>query len=181
MIAINLAYHKNKLYKTLDYWFSVTLNLNFLEKGLGVVSPPYFVYDFSRKRFLMLHSNNWPNFSSYWTKCVLHLFVTTLNLKLTLSSLSSHFATWPKLQDKNLNILRTKKASEVKLKAFFSNFKGLSIAKNCLRPESAPLILQAAISSKIRINLYMSFKSLSKFNINFAFSSTQKQPSEVFY
>ena len=153
----------------------------FFRKGSGSSFSTLFCVWFFKKKVLMLHSNNWPNFSSYWTKCVLHLFVTTLDLKLTLSSLSSHFATWPKLQDKNLNILGTKKASEVKLKAFFSNFKGLSIAKNCLRLESAPLILQAAISSKIRINLYMSFKSLSKFSINFAFSSTQKQPSEVFY
>ena len=39
-----------------------TLNFDFLEKGLGIVSPPYFVYDFSRKMFLMLYSINWPNF-----------------------------------------------------------------------------------------------------------------------
>ena len=32
------------------------LNFNFLEKGLGLASPPYFVYDFSRKTFLILHS-----------------------------------------------------------------------------------------------------------------------------
>ena len=32
-----------------------------------------------------------------------------------------------------------KRAFELKQKAFFIIFKGLSIAKNCLRPESAPL------------------------------------------
>ena len=37
------------------------LNFDFLEKGLGIVSPPHFVYDFSRKMFLMLYSI-WPNF-----------------------------------------------------------------------------------------------------------------------
>ena len=31
-------------------------NFDFLEKGLGIVSPPYFVYDFPRKMLLMLHS-----------------------------------------------------------------------------------------------------------------------------
>ena len=31
-------------------------NFDFLEKGLGIVSPPDFVYDFSRKLFLMLCS-----------------------------------------------------------------------------------------------------------------------------
>ena len=31
------------------------LNFHFSEKGLGLVSPSHFVYDFSRKMFLMLH------------------------------------------------------------------------------------------------------------------------------
>ena len=38
------------------------LNFDFLEKGIGIVSPPYFVYNFSRKVFLILYSINWPNF-----------------------------------------------------------------------------------------------------------------------
>ena len=33
-------------------------NFDFLAKGLGIVSPPNFVYDFSRKIILMLYSNN---------------------------------------------------------------------------------------------------------------------------
>ena len=61
-IALNLAYNKNKLYKTLDYWSRDMLNFNFSEKGLGLVSPPHLVYDFSRKMFLMLHSIDWANF-----------------------------------------------------------------------------------------------------------------------
>ena len=32
------------------------LNFDFLEKGLGTVSPPHFVYHFSRKIFFMLYS-----------------------------------------------------------------------------------------------------------------------------
>ena len=34
------------------------LNFNFSEKGLGLVSQPYFVFNFPRKMFLMLHSIN---------------------------------------------------------------------------------------------------------------------------
>ena len=34
----------------------------FLEKGLGIVFSPHFVYDFSRKMFLMLNSINRTNF-----------------------------------------------------------------------------------------------------------------------
>ena len=58
LIALNLEYNKNKLYKTLDYLSSDKLNFDFLEKGLGLVSPPHSVHDFSRKMFLMLYSIN---------------------------------------------------------------------------------------------------------------------------
>ena len=42
-------------------WSRDILNFQFLEKGLGIVSPPYFVYDFSRKIYLMLYSISWSN------------------------------------------------------------------------------------------------------------------------
>ena len=34
------------------------LNFDFKEKGLGIVSVPHFVYDFSRKISLVLYSTN---------------------------------------------------------------------------------------------------------------------------
>ena len=34
------------------------LNFDFLDKGLGIVSPAHFAYDFSTKMFLMLYSIN---------------------------------------------------------------------------------------------------------------------------
>ena len=40
---------------------------------------------------------------------------------------------WSKSQDKNLNILRTKRAFKIKWKAFFIIFKGLSVAKKLSR------------------------------------------------
>ena len=92
-MALNSYGNKNKLYRTLDYLTRIhsilifqktvldyltrdTLNLNFSENGLRLVSPSQFVYD---------------------------IFV-----------FSSRFATWTKSQDKNLNILRMKRAFEVK-------------------------------------------------------------------
>ena len=45
---------QNKIYKTLERWSRDMLNLGFLERGLGIVSLPHFVYDFSRKMFLLL-------------------------------------------------------------------------------------------------------------------------------
>ena len=44
-----------------------------------------------------------------------------------------------KYQDKNLNILRTKRTFKVKQKAFFITFKRVSVTKNYPRLESAPL------------------------------------------
>ena len=58
------------------------LNFDFLEKGLEIAFSPYFVYDFSRKIFLLLNSINGqislPDclyFLRYWAICVLQLFV----------------------------------------------------------------------------------------------------------
>ena len=34
------------------------INFDFLEKGLRIVSPPQFAYDFSTKMLLMLYSIN---------------------------------------------------------------------------------------------------------------------------
>ena len=62
-IALNLAYNKNKLYKTSDYWSRDTFSFKFSEKGLWIVSPSHFVHDFSRKIFLVLQFINWPNFT----------------------------------------------------------------------------------------------------------------------
>ena len=72
-IALNLGYNKNKLYKTLDYWSRDMCNFNFPEKGLGLVSPPHFVYKISREMFLTLYSINWPN-SIVWLPLPLEIF-----------------------------------------------------------------------------------------------------------
>ena len=62
------------------------VSFDFLEKGLGIVSPTHFMYDFSRKMFLMLYSITSPNFI-----VSMHLFLVTLdnmpNAKCLLTSL----------------------------------------------------------------------------------------------
>ena len=59
-IALNLAYNKNNLYKTLNCWSRDILNFVFCQR---LVSPQYFEYNFSKKCVcLMLYSINWPNF-----------------------------------------------------------------------------------------------------------------------
>ena len=39
------------------------LTFEFSENGLAIVSPPYFVYEFPRKIFLITYSINSPNSS----------------------------------------------------------------------------------------------------------------------
>ena len=59
------------------------LNSDFLEKGLGIVSPLHFVYDFSEKKYfscyaLLTDQISLPDclsFLRYWSICVLQLFV----------------------------------------------------------------------------------------------------------
>ena len=57
-----LAYNKNKLYKNLRLLIQRHAQFWAFRKGLGIVSPPHFVDDFSRKMLFMLYSINWPNF-----------------------------------------------------------------------------------------------------------------------
>ena len=96
LIALKLAYSRSRVFKTLHYWSRDMLDIDFLDKGLGIVSLAHFVYDFSAKIFFMLYSINWPNFIAwlpsflrYWVICVSQLFVTQVVmswiLKLTLA------------------------------------------------------------------------------------------------
>ena len=123
---------------------------NFPEESPGLFSPPHFVYDFSRIMFLMLYSNIWPNFTvslPLFLEILGNICITTvyqpvcdvIKFEINLIFLINCFTTWPKNQNKTLNNLRTKRAFEVKWKAFFIILKGLLTTKNCLRPDSASL------------------------------------------
>ena len=61
LIALGL-YNKTRLHETLVHSPRDILNFDFFKKDLGIVSPPHFAYDFSRKMFLILYSIKWPNF-----------------------------------------------------------------------------------------------------------------------
>ena len=109
MIVLNLAYNKNKPYKTLDNWSRYLLKFESFGKGLGKISPPDFVLDFPGEMFLMLYSTNWPNllidylyFFRYCSMCGAIFFVNlavTLIVKLTLLSNQAVF-----LHDQNVKI-----------------------------------------------------------------------------
>ena len=76
LIALKLAYYRNKLFKTLHIDPEICSILIFLVKGLGIVSPANFGYDFSTKIFLMLQSINWPNFIA-WLPLLLDILSNT--------------------------------------------------------------------------------------------------------
>ena len=66
------------------------LNFVFLEKGLELVSPPHFVYDFQGKCFSCLLTDliSLPGclyFLKYWSIFVLQLFVNLLSTNFQLS------------------------------------------------------------------------------------------------
>ena len=68
------------------------LNVDFLDKGLGIVSPAHFVYDFEQKCslcYILLTLPGCLYFVRYWAICILQLFaeqvMTSWILKLTLS------------------------------------------------------------------------------------------------
>ena len=50
------------MYTILHYQSREMLKFDFLDKDLGIVLLPHFVYDFLIKMFPMLYSTNWPNF-----------------------------------------------------------------------------------------------------------------------
>ena len=74
LIALNLAYNKSKLHKTLDYWSRDILKFDILEEGPEIVSLPKFEYDLSRKFCLVLGSINWTN-SIAWLPLLLEVHV----------------------------------------------------------------------------------------------------------
>ena len=147
-ISIDLisAYNKNKQYKTLDFWFRDMVNFNFSKKSLGLVSPPHFVYGFSRKIFPKLYPINWPNVY-VWLPLILQIMVImcitivfhsgcdAIKLEINLIFLIKPLT---KKSKQKLKYLENEKTFWREYKAFFIIFKGLSAAKYCLRPESVP-------------------------------------------
>ena len=113
-IALNLAYNKNNLHKALDYWFRDIFDFDFLEKGLGIVSPPHFVKEKYFSCYILLTDqislSDCLYFLRYWAICVLHLFVYCMCIRVYCMCIAFRFSKWPKCQAKNLNILRTKRA-----------------------------------------------------------------------
>ena len=123
--SLDLAYNKNKLYKTSDYWSRAKLNFDFLGNFLGIVSPQNFVYNILRKIFFLLYTTNCPSFID-WLPLFLEILGKmciaivcfpgrdVINLEINHIFLINSLSTWPRIQDKNLNIFKTKTAFKLK-------------------------------------------------------------------
>ena len=107
---------------------------------LEIVSLPHFQHNFWRKIFLMLYFN-WPNFNVWLplgleilgNKCIEiicfavdHIIIIEINLNFLIMP----FPTWLKKSGKKLNIVRTKRGFEVKIKRFFHHFLRVFIEAN---------------------------------------------------
>ena len=126
-------------------------NFDFSERGLGLVSPPHFVYDFLGKMFHScyilltdqtslpdcLYSRDIGQYVRY--NCLLARLWSHKIWNQPYLSYQAVLLHDQKVKTKTSIILRTRGAFDVKWKAFFITFKGLLADKNCLRPESAPL------------------------------------------
>ena len=131
-MAFNLAYNKSKMCKTLDYWSREKFNIDFLEEGPGIVSPPHFVYDFSRKMFLILYSINWSNLTVWLPLlldilgiCIFQLFlfqVVTSCFKIKLIFLIKPLLYMNKKLRQKINILRVKRWNNKHFSLFLQRF-----------------------------------------------------------
>ena len=116
----------HKLYKTLGYWSRDKLNFDFLEKDPGIVSPASVCMILQQKCFyLYIFSINEPSFI-FWLSLFLKILgniciaivcftgCNAINFEINFIFQSSPFSTGPKSQDKNLNVLITKRDFKVK-------------------------------------------------------------------
>ena len=105
------TYNKSKPSDASDYWSRDMVSFNFLKKSLGLVSPPYFVHDFSRKIFLMLYFISWSNFI-VWLSLLLEISgnmgiaIVCYPAEIHLSFLIKPFSYMTKHSEQKLNCLK---------------------------------------------------------------------------
>ena len=113
-----------------------------------IVSSPHFVYDFSRKIFFMLHFINWPNFivslplilEILGNMCIAIVWFPgcdVINFEISLIFLIKPFFYMTGKLRQKFKYLENEKRFPGQRKSFFISFKGLLVAKSCLRFESA--------------------------------------------
>ena len=77
------------------------------------------------------------------------------------------------MEIQKLKYLENEKSFLDEIKNIFHLFKGLSVAKNCLRPESAPLSLNHCLAEVSRVSLIYYLEGCSVLHIHKMFKSKQ--------
>ena len=105
--------------------------------------------DFEEKYFSLTDQISLPDYLYFlrcWTICAFIVICCcpvcdVINFEISLSFLIKplSYMTKKSVQDKNVNILRTKRAFNMKYKAFSIIFERPLVIKNCLRPDSGLL------------------------------------------
>ena len=106
------------------------------KKSLGIISPPHFAYDLSRKMLLWLYSINWLNFI-VWLPLLLEILgaiicqqcCVVINFKIKLVFLIKQFFYMTKKSRKILKYFEYKKSSYSDTK---SNFSSILKGFHCL-------------------------------------------------
>ena len=116
------------------------LNCDFLEKVLGLDSPSHFVYDFSRKIFLLLYFINWTNLI-FWLPLLLEILSNIwiviiyypayiINFEINHSFLINPFSYITKRAGQKCRYLKYEKSFKItiyhKIKTIFHYYKGPS-------------------------------------------------------
>ena len=97
------------------------------------VSLPHFLHDFWRKMFILLYSVNWINFIVWFPlrREILGDMCIVIVCELGCDVLNLESKAWSISWEQRV-LLKWKKN-------IFINFQWLSLAKNCLRPETTPV------------------------------------------
>ena len=121
-----------------------------IKRGLELVSLPYSIHDSWRKIFLTLYFFKWPislpdclYFLRHWVKmCIVIIccpVCDVINFEINHSFLIKLFFYINKKSAQKCKYFKNQKSFKHEIKSVFNDFKGLSIVRNCLRPESRPL------------------------------------------
>ena len=106
------------------------LIFDILEKGLGLISPPQFVHDFSRKIFLIFYFINRPSLIAsllFFLEIlgnmriiIICFLVYVIIFEFSLSVLVKPFSVWPKTSGQKFEYLKNE-STTLKLSVFSPN------------------------------------------------------------
>ena len=104
------------------------------EKGQGIVSPPHFVYDFSKKNVSHLIYYNWPNFIiwydyfyflRYWAMCLVNFcfpFCDVMNSEINFIFLIKPLFYMTKNLRQKIKCLENEKSFYSEIRSIFHHF-----------------------------------------------------------